>query len=236
MKSVLTYYCHNNCDWRRVMNYIFIALFVMSLIALICTIKDRRHLEEEREQLEKIIEEGNNLYEKVVKENESLRFVKHDYKKQQQISNIVKHTQQHFEHTGHKIIDIILDTKKQEARAKNISFDFDVCKLSGWNITDGETISLFTNLIDNAIEATNKSIAERYITLTINQMDDSIIINLQNSKIDTERPLATDMTTTKMDMENHGYGIKIIREIVHNNNGEIMMSDDINKFTVEIKL
>ncbi|MBE5954299.1 MAG: sensor histidine kinase [Lachnospiraceae bacterium] len=216
------------------MIYVIVLFFAGSIIGLFYMIRDRKELEVERKQLIRIINEGNDLYQRAVNENKGLKYVKHDYKKRQQIVKISKDNEDYIHLTGYKVLDIILDTKRREAGLNNINFFLSVEKLTNWRIKDGETISLFTNLLDNAMEAANKLEGEKYVNLMLKQREDKVVLEIKNSKNPEETPIELNMITTKSDYENHGYGIKIINDIVKRNNGYIRMQDNKDEFIIEI--
>lgn len=207
---------------------------VVSIGVLFYMMRDRKLLEEENNQLIRVIDDGNALYQQVVDENKNLKYAKHDYKKQQQIVNKIKEKEYFDDLTGSRLIGLIVETKKREAESQNIRFTLAMDRLANWNIDDGQTISLFTNLIDNAMEAANKAENAKYIEFRLLQKGDNIYITIKNSKAKNEKPLEHNMITTKSDYENHGYGVSIIRDIVCKNNGHIDMVDNVDEFSIEI--
>lgn len=216
------------------MNYLLVVFLIILLLALVHTIRERKLLEEEKNQLKRIIDDGNYLYQQVADENRSLRHIKHDYKKQQQVVSRAEEAAAWNEISGNKIIDVILDIKRLEANKKNIDFSLTVDKSLRWSLQEDKTISLFTNLMDNAIEAASKVDGLRHISIDVKQVEDKVRIKIKNSKLNSEKPLENNMTTTKDDQENHGYGINIIKDIVYENNGIIHMTDNENEFATEI--
>ena len=58
--------------------------------------------------------------------------------------------------TNHKILDLVLNMKFQEARKAQIKVRCKSDDMSGLELSAAEICSLFTNLLDNAIEASLK--------------------------------------------------------------------------------
>ena len=94
-----------------------------------------------------------------------------------------------------------------------------------------DMIELLTNLIDNAIEA-SKNALEKKIRLTIFYQDNKIKINIVNSY-----DANYSNGITKKDYKYHGYGKKIIQDIVSKYNGiyeEIKSLNFIVNITIPI--
>lgn len=63
-----------------------------------------------------------------------------------------------------------------------------------------------------------------------------LLIEVENSKSETEHVDVDDMKTSKADKANHGYGVAIICDIVRKYNGEIYMRDERDMFRTEIRI
>lgn len=84
-------------------------------------------------------------------------------------------------------------------------------------LSNKEIISLFYNLLNNAYEACEKAIYDKYVRVVIEQSQKHLTIKIVNSyngnlKIENEKFL-----TTKTDKDNHGLGLGIITKIVEEN-------------------
>lgn len=171
------------------------------------------------------------------KHYESVRILRHDikeqilYAKQLMERGELKAAESHIEKvesivndtnnaicTGNGIIDSILYYKT----AMNPDIRFIVKGTIGdlGAIGDVELVSLLTNMLDNAIEATAKQ-NEKMIELSF-----SLIGGFQN--ISCKNPLSSsaigenpEFKTTKADKQIHGYGIKSMKKAVESANGMI---------------
>ncbi len=231
---------------------IFVVLFLISAILLIYVDKQRKKLEEENNNLEKIVENGEVLYRQAAIENRNLREIKHDYKCQLQISEeyekIINENMQEDDKSVNLLVDLILKTKQQEAYSKGINLNYSLNLNRVWHITKGEVISLFANLLDNAIEAAEKVKENPFVCIDIkdfeagetlpsgNEHKKNISIILENSKSYIEAPLKSKMATTKTDVEEHGFGTGIIKRIVEDNKGTINMEDKGASFLIKIHI
>ena len=100
-----------------------------------------------------------------------------------------------------------------------------------------EIYSLFGNLLDNAIEATEKvEIGKRTIGLNINKKGKLILIYIYNSYDGNVLVENNKFITTKKDNQNHGFGLKSIDKIVKKYNGDIKISTNNNIFEINIIL
>ncbi|MGN0317337.1 MAG: GHKL domain-containing protein [Lachnospira sp.] len=142
--------------------------------------------------------------------------------------------------TGNDVLDIIYRTRKKMCNSKNILFyATSVGDIS--NVFDTvDYVGLLTNLLDNAIEANDKitdDSAKRFVEITIESEKEHAVIKVSNplplgSKIESNSEWKTD----KEDYRNHGYGTKIIKDIVRKYNGRIEyeIKDNMVECTVSI--
>lgn len=142
--------------------------------------------------------------------------------------------------TGNDVLDIIYRTRKKMCNSKNILFyATSVGDIS--NVFDAvDYVGLLTNLLDNAIEANDKitdDSAKRFVEITIESEKEHAVIKVSNpmplgSKIESNAEWKTD----KEDYRNHGYGTKIIKDIVRKYNGRIEyeIKDNMVECTVSI--
>ncbi len=96
--------------------------------------------------------------------------------------------------------------------------------------------SLFSNLLDNAIEAVNKEKGEKEIIMHSNVKNDLFLLKVQNT---CTAPPQTDkhknFVSDKQEPD-HGHGTRIIRRIVQENSGQYMTEHEKGMMTVIIAL
>lgn len=132
--------------------------------------------------------------------------------------------------TGHVMINTIINAKYEEARQKNISFIMKISDLSGITISDDDIVILLSNLLNNAIEASDKS-KERIIKLKFAVEDNTIILSVKNS-IETV-PIEADgelVTSKSYNREEHGVGLKNVKAIIGKYNGRYIIDYDDRYF------
>ncbi len=118
--------------------------------------------------------------------------------------------------TNHKLLNLILNMKFHEAEAAGISVEYEFDDMSELQLKPMEICALFTNLLDNAIEA-NEKLAEgmpRYLHVSCIRKNNMLLLNLSNpvgedvKVVDGELPF-----TTKEDKQFHGFGMRSVRQI-----------------------
>lgn len=134
-------------------------------------------------------------------------------------------------HTGNNIIDTVLNVKNTEANQKHISLFADI-NIDKVTVNDADLCSVLSNLIDNAIEAVDKLEQSKTIKLTINQKGNMLFIAIENPS--SINPLENNFNSQKKG--NHGWGMKIINDIVNKYNGNITTNYDNEIFKIKIML
>lgn len=143
--------------------------------------------------------------------------------------------------TGNKLLDIILFEKNKECLKNEIEFntliDFRECDF----IEMIDISSIFSNLIDNAIEACVKMDEDekRYITLRTTSIKGYFVIRCENSKsknICSDRDSKGGFITSKKDKFYHGIGIESIKSSINKYSGDIRIKEEEEKFVVNIYL
>ncbi|NLK71795.1 MAG: GHKL domain-containing protein [Clostridiales bacterium] len=125
---------------------------------------------------------------------------------------------------GNPILTAIINTKKEIAEKKGISFHVK-CKnkVSLHGINSWELSSVISNLIENAIEEAAKSEDEKWIKINISYTHHIFTFNIENTgKIDEhvlghifEPGISTKSATGR------GYGLYIVKNIVEKYNGTV---------------
>lgn len=127
---------------------------------------------------------------------------------------------------GNLTLDALLSLKKTEAKQKEICINYAVCDIKDIKISDFDLCSVVANLLDNAIEAADKT-KEKYVDFKINKKIGRLIITVINSSL----PVNQSLHTTKTDIKNHGFGIKSVEDIAEKNEGDYVFKYEAGKFT-----
>ena len=113
--------------------------------------------------------------------------------------------------TGNPLVDSLLNGKLRKAEQLHIHMDIQTSYISSL-LQDKDMSVLLGNLLDNAIEAANKSTDKKIVFVQILNKVDMLFINVKNSI--GQSPVVKDGTfvTTKGDSINHGWGMKSIMD------------------------
>ena len=137
--------------------------------------------------------------------------------------------------TENPVIDAVLSQKMQLIHDSQINFDYSVFIPDGLNIAQAAFSSILCNIFDNAVEASLKlPIEKRKITFSIKPHGQMILIELSNSSDGQYSYLNGTLQSSKN--SRHGLGLKILRELVDENNGFCTFAPGTDKFTVKIAL
>ena len=120
------------------------------------------------------------------------------------------------------IINVILNQKYHLAGQKGIAILFQLNDLSMVWLEEQDLVILFTNLLDNAIEACDKS-ADKIIRLKIVLEKREMVISVKNTVSEPIKIEDNFICTTKKDKRGHGIGLKNIQMVLDKYDGMGMM-------------
>ncbi len=136
--------------------------------------------------------------------------------------------------TGNEIIDTIINVKLNFAREKNIDI---VCNIntdfSGFE--EDDIVCLFSNAIDNAIEACLKQTKSR-IKINIENKRNYLCITIGNTITSSVLENNAELKTTKKDFEHHGLGTQSMKNITEKYDGMIEFYENENMFITNIMI
>lgn len=138
--------------------------------------------------------------------------------------------------TGLTLLDGLFAQKIDSAHAKGIetTVDFDGRPLS--MLEDIDICALFGNLWDNAIEASIKvePSENREIFIQGRRDKNQYFISMKNRYSGKLSFMEGLPVTSKMNKENHGYGLRNVRRIVGKHNGVLTLDTEDNHFIIGI--
>lgn len=148
--------------------------------------------------------------------------------------------QESFMNTGNQVLDVILTTKSLQCQKRGITLQAMVegNVLSDIHVKD--LCSLFGNILDNAIEATQqvKSEDKRLINLSVRRHKQFIMIECENyseKMVEIEKTRALP-GTTKGDKVRHGFGLKSIQKVAEKYGGVMTITSQNGWFKVKVLL
>ena len=227
-------------------------LLLCDVLALIVAfgLVSYRDKQEENMELERFINQSNKNYEFVKANIDLLNLKAHDLKhfisdtraKSSMDDEGLKELQKTVEDyeamakTGNKTLDYILTDKGYNCHKLNIPFTFSADGLCLSFMRSSDLVSLFGNLLSNAIEAeeklTNKD--QAYILLKVAEKGKMVSIHIENyysEKIIFQNGLPQ---TSKEDSQYHGFGVKSVHYIVKKYHGTMFIQQENNVYEVNI--
>ncbi len=133
------------------------------------------------------------------------------------------------------ILDTLLEQKKAKAESKGIAFRIQADRIVGLPFSDLEICTLFSNLLDNAIEACEKIEGNRrWIEIQITRKSGMLYLTISNSIKDRPSEQEGKLITNKQNHQLHGYGIKSVQKIVRKYEGDFSYQIRESEFIVTI--
>lgn len=212
-----------------------------------------------KEQLEKQLRH----YKSYQKYTESFRAFKHDYKNMMasvkalmsvqkyedavkmidSINNTMKNNVLiHKTYSNHILLDAILQDTANTCEEYGIRFSAAVRISKEIPISDIDMVRIFSNLINNAIEACTKVtvVTDRFLTITSSLGNENNWTNIEISNSYSGEFIMQDgkPKTIKEDKDNHGIGLAVVLEIIENCGGLMLVDANQSKkiFTVNLLL
>lgn len=138
-------------------------------------------------------------------------------------------------HTGNPVLDTLLSQKKDECTRKGIALSCMVDFRNTEFIRYGEIVTMFSNILDNAIEAVEAMPEEqRQISLSAGLMGGYVVVKCQNPFTGTlEKRQDGLLNTSKAEKERHGIGLGNLRRIVESYQGILNIEQEDGQFVVQ---
>ncbi len=124
--------------------------------------------------------------------------------------------------TNHKILDLVLNMKFQEARKAQIKVRCKSDDMSGLELSAAEICSLFTNLLDNAIEASLKCPEgmERRMNVVCKRHGRKLVVSVSNfMEKEMDGQEMQSLKTTKKEEKQHGFGLRSVKRTIREREG-----------------
>lgn len=140
--------------------------------------------------------------------------------------------------SGNITLDVIINKYITECKIKGIDFMHDVRVSNLSCLDDFDLVTILGNLLDNAIEAAEKS-AQKSISIETDCRNNYSIIIVSNSCDSAPKSHGDKLLTTKADSSVHGIGMKNVAKAVKKYDGDLSWEYDIFnsifKVTIMIK-
>lgn len=137
--------------------------------------------------------------------------------------------------TGNPTADSILGRKIMEARQKEIDVYCDISAVGELSVPDFDLTCIFGNLLDNAIEASQKS-PEKIIRIVLKRSGDLLIFRVKNTFQGNIIRKNGFLLTTKQDSGKHGIGLHSVDRTVRELNGSLDLHQEGEYFCAMVKI
>lgn len=134
--------------------------------------------------------------------------------------------------TNNLAINIVLNSKYQEAIRKDIMVILQLNDLSKIKIKNDDIVVVLSNMLNNAIEACEKLKTDRKIWIKIVDENKMTVISIKNTC--EQNILNSLLRTSKNNRIEHGFGISNIREIINKYDGNDYIKQEIGRFIFTI--
>lgn len=223
---------------------IYMKLTVFITVLFVCILYQSNHYKEMIRELERMNAVGDERNRKV----EEMSRIRHDisnhlvaagyaegdgYKEE-----IVRRIDDVIPVTGIAVVDTLLEYKKKVCEERNIRFACNRCRLKGENVELYDWVSIFGNILDNAIEACGNVKGERFIRMKLFYHEDLLCVELKNSRAAQELSGKKKRTFhEKMKYKDkRGLGIGIVKDTVQKYDGMFSADEKEDTFEVHIML
>lgn len=209
------------------------------------------------ENEKKLLQQENNAYVKqmqLISESiESTRIMKHDFKNHLIVLKDIssRNNSEEFEeyvckligniegdiisNSNNLVIDSIINFKISNVYNEQIVFTLDVSVPNVLNVAGHDLTVILGNLLDNAIEASMKTV-EKIIEISISTQKENLVIIIKNSYNGELLLLGGEFKTSKSSEQYHGLGITSIKKTVLQCGGEVEIEYTEEKFIVSVVL
>lgn len=199
---------------------VLLSLLVV-LIYFLYSNRSKKQTEKNYQELADLQQFQKKQYEKFQKQRLELEILKNSFEQQlneisvllekeqpkkalellQTLSTIIASTKE-YPFCPNPVINAVLCEKKQQCNNQSILFQTDIQIGDCASVDPLHLCSIFSNLLDNAIEACTSLSENKFIHLTAKQSGDFIHIKVENSSLMPSAP-----------KQGHGYGHRILNDI-----------------------
>lgn len=228
---------------------ILVLLLFIIMISLLINSISKKYFEDTSELMKKQVENQISHYEALNEMRKDYHSFRHDYMNHMQciraliksnknseaeeyINNLSKSSiiSNHSYETGNHILDAIIADKTLVAERSDIKIEVNGVFTDKFDSVD--LCIIFSNLLDNAIEACLNISGSSIITIDMKLQQGYQYIAIRNPYIQNTN---VQLMTTKQDKTHHGFGLSNVRNAVERHDGELLITQN-DLFTVEMTL
>lgn len=226
----------------------------IQLVTIILLLVSRNSYQEKEQVIAQYLEEQVKYYEYLRDQEKETKKFRHDIRAHLYFLNRLKkeNKNQEFEeyfqkmlgkvddlgsrvHVGNDIVDAVLSKADAEAGEKQIHMDITGHLPARCNISVYDLCTIFSNLLNNAIEAAEKT-EKRKIWVICRYTQEEIIVEIGNYFSCFHQIEKTSLQTSKNDQNYHGWGMKNVKDSVEKCKGLIDIEVIEDQFIVSVTL
>lgn len=221
----------------------FILFLLMIVFTLIMIVKESEsaYFRKKNTINEYYLEAQKAHYESLMESNREIRKIKHDMKnhlyviselatkdKPEELKAYLRELEDNLSHAdvnihvGNEIADAILSEKQKMAESLGIVFEVDGT-MSGIQMSAIDICTIFSNMIDNAIEATSQVDGQKWIRLSIKKHNKYLVI-CENNPCKQKLEIEDNSIKTTKTHGMHGFGLVNIKETVDKYDGDMSLT------------
>ena len=230
---------------------LYVIMFELITLYMLYNLIARYALEIEQTAIEAIVRQRNAQYAFSQELMDTINIKSHDLKKQikylrredtdrEDLLQELETLTDSFDttvHSSNEALNTVLSEKGMICYRNSIQFSF-IANGEGLDfMRDLDIYTLFANLLDNAIEASQLLPPEnRSIQIVVKRQEGFLSIHAENYFNGTVHEQDGQLLTIKADKQYHGFGVRSMRQIVEFYDGSITFKTDGNIFKVNILL
>lgn len=230
-------------EWMFFLQLLIMGLILFSYLNIMSRYYRINYEKMELETLFDKVKKEADYYEQTNALHEEIRKIKHDLKNFLILGDDVeikylKDIDEYFGrfdnyvNSGNRILDLLIMNKAKVCKEKGINFNYQFAAQYINQLNALDTISVFGNLVDNAIEACEK-LSQKEIKLRTWEDKGILFVEMTN-------PIAeiivqhSRFLTTKKDKKSHGLGLLCVEEAVKRYDGTCKISIEEGQFEISI--
>lgn len=236
---------------------IFFIVMLICILVIYGIMKqaESMYLQKTNARNEYYLEMQKKHYEGIMESNREIRKIKHDMKnhiycieqlraakRYDELEEYIREISENLERaditvqTGCEIADAIISERKRKAQGLGIALRVEG-ELHRLEMSPLHICTIFSNLLDNAMEATQQlTNGEKWIEVKCRKNQHFIFISVTNPVKEPVEIVDNFVKTTKQDAKEHGFGIYNIKEAVAKYEGDVKLSQKEGVFCVELMI
>lgn len=239
----------------RIFVMILMALVLLMTLKLIFVNNKNFTMENLVETLKNQMRDMTDHYRELNEKNTELRKFRHDTKNHmlavcsmieegrdsqaleymQKLNDEIYQTSGNIYQTGNYLVDSLLSSKRHIAEQYDIHFEFEG-KVPSDEIGDVDIVVIFSNIIDNAVEACEKIEGRKQIFISSALKNGTCALEVVNPTAGPVDIFNNHIDTSKGNAQLHGFGLSNIEDVVEKYHGVVQIFCEKNEFTIKVMI